>query len=202
MQNGEADAVHEFWFGALDARGRADREHTARWFKRDAEFDRLIGERFGALHAAAARGEQDAWCATARGRLSLVIVLDQFSRNLYRGDKKSFACDPRALAVARACVALGQDLTLVLDERGFLYMPFMHSEALADQDRCVELFTRLRDEQTDDESKKYVGNSLDFAERHRAIVQRFGRFPHRNAMLGRSSTAEEVEFLKQPGSSF
>jgi uncharacterized protein (DUF924 family) len=131
-----------------------------------------------------------------------VIVLDQFSRNLHRGDEKSFACDARALAVAREGVALGQDLTLALDERGFLYMPFMHSEALADQDRCVELFTRLRDEQTDDESKKYVGNSLDFAERHRAIVQRFGRFPHRNAVLGRSSTAEEAEFLKQPGSSF
>jgi uncharacterized protein (DUF924 family) len=202
MQDSEVEEVLEFWFGALDSRGRADREHAARWYKRDAGFDAAIAQRFGALHAAAAQGERDAWLRSTRGRLALVIVLDQFSRNLHRGDPRSFACDPRALSAAREGVALGVDRSLALDERGFLYMPFMHSEELADQDRCVESFARLAAEQTDEELRKYVDNSLDYAERHRAIVRRFGRFPHRNAVLGRSSTPEELEFLTQPGSSF
>ena len=202
MQGSEVEEVLDFWLGPLDSRGRADREHTLRWFTRDAAFDALLGQRFGALHAAAARGERDAWLGSTRGRLALVIVLDQFSRNLHRGDAQSFACDGRALAAAREAVALGLDRTLALDERNFLYMPFMHSEDLADQDRSVELFTRLAEEQTDEELKKYLANALDYAERHRAIIRRFGRFPHRNALLGRSSTSEELEFLKQPGSSF
>lgn len=202
MYDSEAEAVLDFWFGPLDARGRADPEHTRRWFERDAAFDRTLTQRFGELHAAAARGERDAWLGSTRGRVALVIVLDQFSRNLYRGDPRSFESDARALSAAREGVALGLDRTLALDERSFLYMPFMHSEVLADQERCVELFTELLEEQQDEALRKYVGNSLDYAERHRVIIQRFGRFPHRNAVLGRSSTPEELEFLKQPGSSF
>jgi uncharacterized protein (DUF924 family) len=202
MRDNGAEDVLEFWLGSLDARGRADRAHTESWYRRDAAFDQRIAERFGELHAAALRGERDAWLATPRGRLALVIVLDQFSRNLYRGDARSFAGDQRALAASREGVALGIDRALALDERGFLYMPFMHSEALADQDRSVELFEKFVLEQQHDELRNYLKNALDFAERHRAIIRRFGRYPHRNAALGRESTPEELEFLKQPGSSF
>jgi uncharacterized protein (DUF924 family) len=202
MRDNHAEDVLEFWLGPLDERGRADRFHTERWYRRDPEFDQRIAERFGELNAAAVRGELDAWLATPRSRLALVIVLDQFSRNLYRGDARSFAGDGRALAAAKEAVALGIDRALALDERAFLYMPFMHSEALADQDRSVELFSKLAAEQQDAELRKYLENAVDYAERHRAIIRRFARYPHRNAALGRESTAEELEFLKQPGSSF
>ncbi|MDQ2642645.1 MAG: DUF924 domain-containing protein [Myxococcota bacterium] len=201
MQPGGSEEVLEFWFGALDANGRADEEHTRRWFEKNEAFDEQIRERFGEVHAAAARGERDAWLGTTRGRLALVIVLDQFSRNLFRGDAKSFACDERAFAAASEAVALGIDRTLALDERCFLYLPFMHSERLEHQKRCVELYRALLEEQPV-ELRSYIDNSLRFAKRHQVIVERFGRFPHRNAALGRSSTPEEIEFLKQPGSGF
>jgi len=201
MQPGDPEDVLEFWFGALDARGRADAEHTRRWFEKDAAFDQQIRERFGEVHAAAARGERDAWLGTTRGRLALVIVLDQFSRNLFRGDPRSFASDDRAFAAATEAVALGLDRTLALDERSFLYLPFMHSERPEHQKRCVELYTALLEEQPP-ELREYVETSLRYDKRHQVIVDRFGRFPHRNATLGRSSTPEELEFLKQPGSSF
>ena len=197
----EREEVLEFWFGALSATGRADDAHAQRWWKKDAGFDGLIRERFGALHAAVAKGEREAWRETARGALSYVIVLDQFSRNMYRDTPRMFAQDARALQAALAAVDRGFDRQLAFDERGFLYMPLMHSEDRALQDRCVALFAAFRDELAGDERKRAAG-SLDYAERHRAIVQRFGRFPHRNALLGRTSTGEEVEFLTQPGSSF
>jgi uncharacterized protein (DUF924 family) len=201
MQPGDSEDVLEFWFGALDARGRADDEHTRRWFEKNEAFDEEIRARFGELHAAAARGERDAWLGTTRGRLALVIVLDQFSRNLFRGDPRSFASDDRAFAAASEAVVLGIDRTLALDERCFLYLPFMHSERPEHQKRCVELYAQLLEEQPV-ELRGYVENSLRFAKRHQVIVDRFGRFPHRNATLGRSSTPAEIEFLKQPGSGF
>jgi uncharacterized protein (DUF924 family) len=191
-----------FWFGELDARGRADKPQSERWFRKDHEFDGHIRDRFGALHERLLAGAQEDWRSTPRPLLAYVIVLDQFSRNLHRGSARAFAGDARALAAARDGLARGFDHALAFAERPFLYMPFMHSEALADQDECVRRFTALRDEQTDAELRGQVDWQLGYAVQHRDIIARFGRFPHRNAVLGRPSTAEEMEFLKQPGSSF
>jgi uncharacterized protein (DUF924 family) len=159
------------------------------WWKKDDAFDAKIRDRFHGLHETIAAGEREDWLETPRGALAYVIVLDQFSRNMFRGSGRTFETDERALAAARRALGLGFDRGLSDDERMFLYMPFMHSEDIADQDRCVELFSTLP------QGRRY-------AEQHRAIVRRFGRFPHRNALLGRPSTPEEIEFLKGPGSSF
>ena len=137
----------------------------------------------------------------ARGRLALVVVLDQFSRNMFRGSADMFAHDAQALDVANQALDRGDDQQVSFCERGFLYLPFMHSEKLADQERCVALFEAFR-EQVDPPLRDRVTSSLGFAERHRDIVRRFGRFPHRNAILERTSTESEIEFLRQPGSSF
>jgi uncharacterized protein (DUF924 family) len=201
MSTEDYEAVLEFWFGALDGRGVAAEAKTRSWFEKNEAFDREIEARFGALHAALARGEREEWLSSTRGSLATVIVLDQFSRNMFRNTKQMFASDPRALAIATALVERGEDRKLAFAERGFVYMPFMHSERLADQERCVELFQTFRDEHVG-ELRDVCQYSLGYAERHRDIIRRFGRFPHRNAILGRESTPEEIEFLKQPGSSF
>jgi uncharacterized protein (DUF924 family) len=195
------EGVLEFWFGPLDARGVASEAKSRAWFEKNASFDREIEQRFGALHAELARGEKEEWLSSSRGSLAAVIVLDQFSRNMFRNTKQMFESDPRALAIATALVDSGQDRKLAFTERGFVYMPFMHSERLEDQDRCVALFQSLRDEHVG-ELRERCQDNLGYAERHRDIIRRFGRFPHRNAILGRESTPEELEFLKQPGSSF
>lgn len=197
----ERDAVLDFWFGELSADGRADEAHARRWWKKDEAFDALVRKRFLALHAPIERGEREAWREAARGTLAYVIVLDQFSRNMFRGSARMFTSDARALGAALAGIDRGFDRQLAVDERGFLYMPLMHSEDLAMQERCVASFTALRDELAG-ELRERVAGSLDFARQHRDIVRRFGRFPHRNALLGRSSTADESEFLTRPGSSF
>jgi uncharacterized protein (DUF924 family) len=190
-----------FWFGDLDALGRASGERTARWWKKDPAFDALIRERFGALHGALMRGEHDDWLATPRGALAYLIVLDQFSRNMFRDTARAFEGDELALEAALAGIERGQDRSLAFGERAFFYMPLMHSEELAHQERCVELFTAFEREVAP-ELQGNVHYNVTFAERHRDIVQRFGRFPHRNSALGRTSTAEEIEFLREPGSSF
>ena len=190
------DEVLEFWFGTLDTSGHADAAHTQRWWKKDSAFDDELRHRFAALHEGVANGQLDTWLPLARGRLAYVIVLNQFSRNMFRGTPRMFAYDPLALRTAGDGIARGFDKSLVHDERDFLYMPFMHSENLADQDRSVALFASVENEAPTPE-----GN-FAFAKRHRDIIQRFGRFPHRNALLGRISTPEELEFLKQPNSSF
>lgn len=174
-----AEEVLAFWF--------ADPE---RWWKKDPTFDAEIRARFLELHEAIARGDREDWRGTARGALAYVIVLDQFSRNAFRGSSRSFEYDAQALAAARDALDRGFDRLLSDDERSFLYMPFMHSERLADQDRCVQLFASEPEQR------------LSYAEKHRDIVRRFGRFPHRNALLGRQSTPDELAFLKEPGSSF
>ena len=184
------DVLH-FWFGPPEMRGKA----RAEWFRKDEKFDAEIWRLFGALHAAAAMGELETWRAEPRSMLALVIVLDQFSRNLYRGDARAFAQDARALQCAREALARGDDAKLLPVERQFLYMPFEHSEDLAEQDRAVELMRAL-------DAYEVTGGLVEWAERHREVIRRFGRFPHRNALLGRASTTEEAEFLKQPGSSF
>jgi uncharacterized protein (DUF924 family) len=176
------EAILQFWFHEIA---------PAQWWKVDPAFDRLIDGRFGALHAQAARVELFAWRATPRGRLAEVIVLDQFSRNLFRGDRRAFDCDPLALALAQEAVAAAADAALTPDERSFLYMPYMHSESAAIHVVAERLFR-----------VNAPAHNHDFELRHKAIVDRFGRYPHRNSALGRVSTDEEQAFLQQPGSAF
>ena len=181
--------VLDFWFGVPAGASRAE------WFRKDAAFDESIRRRFGDLHAAAARRELEGWRASPEPMLALVVVLDQFSRNLHRNDPRAFAQDAHARECANQALARGDDLLLLPVHRQFLYLPLEHSEDLADQERCVELMRSL-------EAFEPTRGLTEWAEKHRVIVARFGRFPHRNAALGRTSTPEEVEFLKQPGSGF
>jgi uncharacterized protein (DUF924 family) len=183
--------VVDFWFGPVDVRGPARLE----WFRKDAAFDAEIRGRFGSLQRAAAARECEPWRASPEPMLALIIVLDQFSRNLFRGDARAFAQDAHARECAREALDRGDDLQLLPVERQFLYMPFEHSEALADQDRAVELMGSL-------ESFEATRGVAEWAEKHRTIIRRFGRFPHRNAALGRPSTAAEAAFLQEPGSGF
>jgi uncharacterized protein (DUF924 family) len=178
-----------FWFG--EARGKARLE----WFRKDEAFDAEIRSRFGELHAAAARGELEDWRRERESMLALIVVLDQFSRNLYRNDPRAFAQDAHALACAREALARGDDLLSLPVERQFLYLPFEHSEDAADQELAVQLMSQL-------EGFEETRGLTDWAVKHKIIIDRFGRFPHRNACLGRASTPEELEFLKQPGSGF
>jgi uncharacterized protein (DUF924 family) len=201
MAQDEIDEVLEFWLGELDELGRADAAQASRWFTKDQALDEEMRRRFRALHRAVAVGDRDAWLGSPRGRLAYVIVLDQFSRNMFRGTPEMFATDDKARAAAVAGLDAGLDRELGVAERMFLYMPLMHSEALADQERCVALFSAFLDE-APAAAKDEIANALKFAKAHRDIVARFGRFPHRNATLGRQSTDEELAFLAQPGSSF
>jgi len=186
--------VLSFWFGAPGSPVRGT--FRPAWFRKDPAFDEEIRRHFLDATESAARGELDRLQADPEGALALVILLDQFPRNLYRGHAKAFAADPKARAVADGALARRFDRGFASCERLFFYLPFEHSESLADQDRSVELFRRLAEE---DPSR---ADGLDYAIRHRDIVQRFGRFPHRNAALGRETTPEEADFLTQPGSSF
>jgi uncharacterized protein (DUF924 family) len=179
---GSMDGVLQFWFGELT---------PADWWRKDPALDRRIAGRFGPTLAAASRCELYAWRGTARGRLAEVIVLDQFSRNVHRDTAAAFANDALALALAQEAVARGCDLELTAAERAFLYLPWMHSESALIHEEALRLY-----------AAPGLEHNLDFERRHKAIIDRFGRYPHRNAMLGRASTDEEIEFLKQPGSAF
>jgi len=178
----DASEVISFWF-----------EETApeQRFKKDPAFDRQINERFGALHTRASRCELAEWRETAQGALAEIIVLDQFSRNLYRDSPEAFACDSLALALAQELVRRGQDQELPIQQRAFAYMPYMHSESPQIHCEALGLF-----------NQPGLENQLDFEQRHKAIIDRFGRYPHRNTVLGRESTEEELRFLEQPGSAF
>ena len=190
----QAQDVLDFWFLPPDNRdyGQARGE----WFRKDDAFDAHIRARFGTLIDAAIEGGLRAWEATPHGALARLIVLDQFTRNVYRGTPRAFAGDAQALALAVALTQAGQDQQLPPMLRAFVYLPFEHAEDLAMQARAIELFQRLS------QAQPGFDGMLDYAERHQEVIARFGRFPHRNAMLGRPSTPEEVEFLRQPGSSF
>jgi len=194
MNDADVDAVLEFWFGAPDSAEHGGARKV--WFVKDDAFDAEIRQRFGALVERALRGELEDWGSAARSALAQVLVLDQFTRNAFRGTPRAFAGDARALAAASRMVGLRQDEELATFMRGFVYLPFEHAEGLAMQDEAIRLLTRLV------ASDPAQQSMLDYAHRHRAIVERFGRFPHRNDILGRRSTAEEIAFLKQPGSSF
>jgi uncharacterized protein (DUF924 family) len=194
MIDSQAQAVLDFWFGAAD-----DPQHLLprkQWFVKNEAFDALIRDRFGAVIEAAIGGEFAHWADTPTGAVAQIVLLDQFSRNAWRGNPRAFAGDARALAAAQALVADGHDRTLPGVQRQFVYLPFEHAEDLAMQSESVRLFAQLeRDEPA-------VGELLIWAQRHHDVIERFGRFPHRNAALGRASTPEEIAFLQQPGSSF
>ena len=175
------DDVLAFWF---------DPATEPDWWKRSDAFDAQIRARFGALHEAAVRCELWTWRTSAQGRLAEVIVLDQFSRNLHRDSPRAFAADPLALALAQSAVAIGAHRELDPRRRVFLLMPYMHSESPAIHEVALQVFADCP-----------AGN-LDYERQHKAIVDRFGRYPHRNAVLGRASTPEEIAFLQTPGSSF
>jgi uncharacterized protein (DUF924 family) len=177
-----ADTIIRFWFEEIDRK---------LWFKKDPDFDTLLRQRFGSVHQRACAGELLSWRETASGALAEVIVLDQFSRNLFRDSPLAFAQDGLALVLAQEAVRRGLDQQLSPTMKAFLYMPYMHSESALIHDLAVQLF-----------DQPGLEGNLDFELRHKAIIDRFGRYPHRNAVLGRTSTPEEEDFLRQPGSSF
>jgi uncharacterized protein (DUF924 family) len=178
-----AAEVLKFWFEECEPK---------HWFKKDDEFDQMVRNRFGATLAAARNGELWLWRQRPEGRLAEIIVFDQFSRNIYRDRAEAFAGDGVALVLAQEAIASGDHLRIDKDRRSFLYMPYMHSESKAVHEEAIKVFA---DPDMSDKLR-------DYEDRHKRIIDRFGRYPHRNQVLGRESTAEEVEFLKEKGSSF
>ena len=179
---GSVDDVIAFWFNTIV---------PTQWYAQSDPVDAMITEQFSALHAAAARCELFDWRRSPLGRLAEIIVLDQFSRNIFRGCAAAFAQDALALALAQEAVRAGADAELPVQQRAFVYLPYMHSEAAAIHAGALTLFTAPG-----------LESNLDFERQHKAIIECFGRYPHRNAVLGRQSSAEELAFLAMPGSSF
>lgn len=175
-------SVLSFWFEEIE---------PASWFVKDPDFDALIQGRFASTHRQANAGELYSWRSSPEGRLAEIIVLDQFSRNMYRDTPAAFASDMLALVLAQEAISCRADLSLNPTERSFLYMPFMHSESRAIHEVALSLY-----------AQKGLERNLEFEKRHKEIIDRFGRYPHRNEVLGRESSEEELAFLKQPGSSF
>ncbi|GAB4133102.1 MAG: DUF924 family protein [Cyanobacteria bacterium J069] len=191
-----ANKILDFWFGAPNAADRSYQQRRKLWFTKNPQTDQMIRDRFSSLYEQAAAGKLDDWQAEPRSCLALVLLLDQVPRNIFRDMPQAFATDEQALAVSRGAIARGLDQALNPLERLFLYLPLEHSENLAHQQQSVDLIAELM--AIDPE----LSDSYDYALRHRDVIQRFGRFPHRNAILGRPSTPTELEFLQQPGSSF
>lgn len=175
-------SVLSFWFEEIE---------PSSWFVKDSDFNALIQGRFASLHRQANAGELYTWRSSPEGRLAEIIVLDQFSRNMYRDTPAAFASDTLALVLAQEAIACRADLALEPTERSFLYMPFMHSESRAIHEVALSLY-----------SQKGLERNLEFEKRHKEIIDRFGRYPHRNQILGRESSQPELAFLEQPGSSF
>jgi len=195
------DEVLDFWFGELNELGCSSPEHRKRWWTKSDAFDEVIRSQFLGDYEAIVAGDREAWRNTARGALAFIIVLDQFSRNMFRGTPKMFEADELARDVCCEGIDAGFDTELSFDERVFFYLPLEHSEEITNHQQCIDLFDALIDccpEPLEADAKNY----LDFAQRHKAIIDRFGRYPHRNETLGRPSTPEEMEFLKEPNSSF
>jgi uncharacterized protein (DUF924 family) len=182
VSSASIDEILKFWFEELDPKD---------WWRKDPKLDAAVVERFGAVYRQLRDGVPDDWLGKPEGILAAILVLDQFPRNMFRNEPQAFATDAQALALAKRAIAEGIDMRLEPRKRAFVYLPFQHAENRADQVRSVALFTALGDPL-----------NLDFALRHKVIVDRFGRFPHRNAVLGRPSTEAERIFLAEPGSSF
>lgn len=176
------ERIIHFWFEEIE---------SEYWFMKDDKFDQLLRDRFAKIHAQAMAGETSPWRAWPDGRLAEIIVLDQFSRNMFRGTARAFASDAQALKLAQEAVSVGDDLKINIKKRSFIYMPYMHSEDLQVHAKAVELF-----------SQEGLEHGLKFELLHKKIIERFGRYPHRNEILGRASTAEETKFLQESGSSF
>ena len=174
-----SEEILKFWFEEIE---------TSQHWKKDKEFDELIRDRFSNVHLAARRCELFGWRTSAEGRLAEIIVLDQFSRNMFRDQLESFACDPLALALAQEAISIGADKQIAEQQVAFLYMPLMHSESAMIHEVALEVFANTK--------------NIDFELKHKAIIDRFGRYPHRNKVLNRKSTQAEIEFLKGPNSSF
>ena len=174
--------VLNFWFKEIE---------PANWWVKDSAFDNSITEKFLSIHNAAKHCELAPWRETAHGRLAEIIVLDQFSRNMYRDTPQAFACDGIALVLAQEAIAAGTDKALKPVEKSFLYMPFMHSESLVIHEKALALY-----------QANGIDSNVEFEIKHKEIIERFGRYPHRNSILNRQSTAEELDFLSQPNSSF
>lgn len=177
-----AQDILDFWFKEIT---------PDKWWAKSDAFDKVITEWFGDAHKAASQCELYPWRVTAHGRLAEIIVLDQFSRNIYRDSRLAFACDSMALTLTQEAIRVGADTALTAIERSFLYMPMMHSESLAIHDIAMQIY-----------QDNGIETNFEFEKKHREIIEKFGRYPHRNKILGRESTAEELAFLEQPGSSF
>ena len=190
----EPAEVLAFWFGTPELAGTETVD--MRWFRKDPAFDREVARRFGPLIEQALNGGLTDWAWQPGPALARILLLDQFTRNAFRDTPRAFAGDTLALAAARQMVAQAQDQALAPLRRMFVYLPFEHAEDLATQQASLRLFERLAADAPG------LDGALDYARRHHAVIERFGRFPHRNAILGRTSSAEEAEFLRQPGSSF
>ncbi|MEM9264482.1 MAG: DUF924 family protein [Cyanobacteria bacterium P01_F01_bin.13] len=186
----DTQAVLDFWFGSPAG------AYRKQWFRKDQNFDAQIKSHFLDLYWAMVASSAESWLRTAQASLARIVVLDQFARNMFRGTPQSFAADAQALATAEGAIEQGYEANLLPVERFFLYLPFEHSENLLHQNRCVEYFEALVLEAPE------LNHGLDYARRHRDVIAQFGRFPHRNDILGRQSTEAELEFLRQPGSGF
>jgi|TARA_B110000503_G_scaffold54556_1_gene87613 uncharacterized protein (DUF924 family) len=174
--------IIQFWYDEIPPRN---------WFIKDTTFDDMLKRRFGAIHQQAAAGELTSWRKKPLGQLAEIIVLDQFSRNLFRDSPAAFACDGQALVLAQIAIAMGADLALLPKQKAFMYMPFMHSESAVIHQQAIELF-----------KQPGLEDNYTFELKHKAIIDQFGRYPHRNAILDRPSNLTELDFLSQPGSSF
>jgi len=197
----QPENVLAFWFGLPGSAAEIAGRQRKLWFGKTPENDLAVAERFAATLRAAAAGKLDHWANTSRGRLALVIVLDQFPHHIHRDQPQAFATDSQALALSLDALAAAEDRQLAPIERVFLYLPLEHAESIDMQDQSVSLYEKLAREAGADE-RALFDDFLDYARKHRDVVVRFGRFPHRNEILGRPSTPDELEFLKQPGSRF
>ncbi|MBT9313924.1 DUF924 family protein [Leptothoe spongobia] len=190
LVDSRSQAILDFWFGSPVG------PYRQQWFRKNSEFDDQIKVQFMDVYWAMLASSPEKWLKTSKASLARIIVLDQFARNIFRGTPQSFAADPQALATAEMAIEQGYDAQMLPVERFFLYLPFEHSEQLPHQHRSVEYFESLVLDQPD------LAHGLDYARRHRDVIAQFGRFPHRNEILGRQSTEAELAFLKQPGSRF
>jgi len=197
----QPESVLAFWFGTPGSAAEIAGRQSKLWFGKSPANDRAVVDRFAATLAAATAGQLDHWANSPRGRLALVIVLDQFPHHVHRDQPQAFAADPQSLALSLAALESNEDRKLAPIERVFLYLPLEHAESLDLQERSVSLYEQLAHEAAADERALFDG-FLDYARKHRDVVARFGRFPHRNEILRRPSTPDELEFLKQPGSRF
>jgi len=195
------DDIIGFWFGELDEQGMPDEMHRKMWFSASRVLDKEIDKRYRLLVEQARKGQLHHWAHTAQGLLATLLLLDQFSRNIYRGQAQAFAADPLALAICRAGVKQGLDQQLLSIQRAFFYMPLEHAESLEAQDEAVALFRRLQ-QQVNEAVRPLFAEFTDFAHQHREIIARFGRFPHRNRILNRDSTTDELDYLAQDAPRF